>query len=363
MDKLPKLLNVESISERLPEIFPEGTKNRKDHINIVAARTIFVMLYLGAVKGNDYYVRPDQITRMTDVQSNKIDDSDRVAWRKESVRRIPKKHPIIDRWYDVNTRESIRDDCIRYALAETGAVITRQDLPTTSSAGRYSLEKEFAELFNPDLDQNQLKKLISLWSDKHLSDAARLRQNLMQRAKDVGDAEILVSFPNKETRRLAPGPSSIIAKAVIEDFAPRFLETPAVVWLSESANKEDRSDRNIADIIGLKIESDKHLPDIILADVQKKNTLIIFVEVVASDGPINDKRKEALLQLVMNAGLNSSNAAFITAYADREDKAFRKTFATLAWQSFAWCMSEPDKIIGLHEKKEGVLLQEIIRVD
>ncbi|MEN8179789.1 MAG: BsuBI/PstI family type II restriction endonuclease [Pseudomonadota bacterium] len=363
MSNLPKLLDVVSIQNRLPLIFPEGTTNRTNHINIVAARTIFVMLYLGAIEGNECWIRPDQVTRMTDSQSKKIDDVDRQIWKKESVRRIPKDQPIVGRWYDVNSREGIRDDCLRNALAEAKAVIVRKDLPTTSCAGRYALEMEFAELFYPNVKGEQLEELIVRWSDKHLSNSARLRQKLMQRAADVGEEEILVTFPNKETRRLAPGPSSIIAKAVIEDFAIRFLEAPAVVWISESANKEDRGDRNIADAIGLKIESDKHLPDIILADVHEKHTLIIFVEVVASDGPINDQRKEALLQLVMDAGLEFSHAAFVTAYVDREHKAFRKTFATLAWQSFAWCMSEPDKIIGLHEQQEGMRLQELIRVD
>ncbi|MBL3598555.1 MAG: restriction endonuclease [gamma proteobacterium endosymbiont of Lamellibrachia anaximandri] len=362
VSNLPKLLDVASIQDRLSQIFPEGTQNRVNHINIVAARTIFVMLYLGAIEGSEYWIRPDQVTRMTDSQSKKIYGTDRLPWKKESVRRIPKDQPIVGRWYDVNSREGVRDDCLRNALAETKAVIVRKDLPTTSSAGRYALEIEFAELFDPDVKGEQLEELITSWSDKHISNSARFRQKLMQRAANVGEEEILVTFPNKETRRLAPGPSSIIAKAVIEDFAVRFLEAPAVVWISESANKEDRADRDIADSIGLKIESDKHLPDIILADVHVKHTLIIFVEVVASNGPINDQRKEALLQLVMNAGMDSSHAAFITAYVDREDKAFRKTFATLAWQSFAWCMSEPDKIIGLHEQEEGIRLQELISV-
>ncbi len=134
------------------------------------------------------------------------------------------------------------------------------------------------------------------------------------------------------------------------------------MWVSESAVKEERADRELANDIGLYIESDKHLPDIILVDLKDDHTLIVFVEVVASDGPINDHKKDALLELVTNAGLGSSHAAFVTAYKDREHEAFRRTFATLAWQSFAWCMSEPNKIIGLHERLDGMLLQDLIHV-
>lgn len=361
MGKLPKLPDVETIQDRLQQIFPEGTPNRAKHINIVAARTIFVMLYLGAIEGNDYWVRPDQVTRMTDEQSRMDSEVERLAWRKESMRHIPKDKPILGRWYEQNSREGIRDDCLRYALGATGAAVKREGLPTTSSAGRHALEKGFSELFDPDIDAETFSQMVSLWADKHLSKNANIRRQLMQRANNDSKSDISVTLPNKDTRKLAPGPSSIISQAVIEDFAHRFLSHPAVLWISESAVKEESTDRELADSIGLNIESDKHLPDIILVDLQDDFALIVFVEVVATDGPINEHKKEALLELVTNAGLDSSHAAFVTAYKDREHEAFKRTFATLAWQSFAWCMSEPDKIIGLHEQQDGMMLQDLIR--
>ncbi|MCY4498234.1 MAG: BsuBI/PstI family type II restriction endonuclease, partial [Rhodospirillaceae bacterium] len=47
----------------------------------------------------------------------------------------------------------------------------------------------------------------------------------------AGASGVLVTFPNRETRQLAPGPSSIITQAVIEVFARNFLDDPAVLWL------------------------------------------------------------------------------------------------------------------------------------
>lgn len=138
------------------------------------------------------------------------------------------------------------------------------------------------------------------------------------------------------------------------------MKNPAVLWLSESANKEDRRDAVLANALGLKIEVDKNLPDIILVDLGPKDPLIIFIEVVASDGPVNEERKKTFLKLVTNAGYNRDQIAFVTAYKDREDPAFKKTFSVLAWQSFAWCMSEPDKIIGLHVIQKGQLLIDLI---
>jgi hypothetical protein len=46
-----------------------------------------------------------------------------------------------------------------------------------------------------------------------------------------------------------------------------------------------------------------------------------------------------------NAGFKRFQIAFLTAYSDRESAGFKKTVAGLAWNSFAWFVSEPDKIV------------------
>jgi len=66
---LPPLLPVAEIQKRLGEIFPEGTPNRGYCTREIAARTVFVMLYVGAVETLGVYIRPNQVTRMTDVQA------------------------------------------------------------------------------------------------------------------------------------------------------------------------------------------------------------------------------------------------------------------------------------------------------
>jgi hypothetical protein len=80
----------------------------------------------------------------------------------------------------------------------------------------------------------------------------------------------MVTFPNAETRKLAHGPSSVISKAVIEEFANRFLIRPGVLFLSESGNKVVKRDDELARSIGLRIPADRHLPDILLVDLGPK---------------------------------------------------------------------------------------------
>ncbi len=358
MTDIDPLLTWEEIHTRLEMIFQEGIPNRGYSIREMAAKTVFTMIYIGAIEKNDTWLRPDQVTKMTDEQAALDSNIDRANWLKSSMK--PSKEPIEGRWYAQNTREPIRDETIRQGLALLGAVIEKTDLPTTSPKGRYALQLDFSQLFQPDLDGIKLQDRIKTWQANNLSAGALARVTLVRKAAVATTGGILTTFPNGETRRLASGPSSIISKAVVEDFAPNYLIKPAVLWLSESAAKEDRRDADLADALGLKIEVDKNLPDIILVDLGPKDPLIIFIEVVASDGPVNEVRKKKFLRLATAAGFKQDQIAFITAYKDREDPAFKKTFSVLAWQSFAWCMSEPEKIIGLHVIQQGQHLTDLI---
>ena len=342
---LPPIPSWQIIHRRLPVIFPPGSPNREHSIWEIAARTIFVMLYAGAVEGRSYWLRPDQVSRMTDAQAALDRENDRLAWALNSTK--PSKGEMPGRWYAVNTRESVRDDTIRYSLIENGAVLERAGLATTSPAGRYCLQAEFAALLDPDLDDDTFAAMAATWRDKHLNSGALARIALNRRgAVDAGE-RVLVTFPNGETRAMTPGPSTDIVKAVIEVFAPKFLTRPGVISLSESGNKVVARDDQLAKAIGLTIVSDKNLPDVVLVDLreQPEHPLLVFVEVVATDGPVNDMRKKALLQVAEGAGFPAEHVAFVTAYHDRSAQPFRKTVNSLAWGTYAWFVTEPDHLV------------------
>jgi hypothetical protein len=75
--------------------------------------------------------------------------------------------------------------------------------------------------------------------------------------------------------------------------------------------------------------------------------LLVFIEAVATDGPINDLRKTALSRIAQEAGFQSEHVAFVTAYLDRGAQPFKKTVGGLAWGTYAWFASEPDKLMML----------------
>ena len=109
---------------------------------------------------------------------------------------------------------------------------------------------------------------------------------------------------------MAPGPSSLITKAVLEEFVPRFLVQPGLIWLSESGNQVVAQDDQLARAVGLVIEPDRNLPDLLLVDLKADGddspdrTLLVFVEIVATAGAVTASRRDALLQIATNAGFD-----------------------------------------------------------
>lgn len=359
---LPPLLLVPDIHERLQTIFPKGTANRNYVTREIAAKTIFVMLYVGAIDGEECWLRPDQVTRMSDAQAALAGHGDRSEWLAVSMR--PAAGHIEGRWYAANTREPIRDETLREGLVRIGAVREREGLATTSPLPRYALTPEFATLFDPSLTEQALQTSIEEWQAANLSRSALARVAIMRRGAVAREGRVLVTFPSGETRHMEPGPSSVISKAVVEEFAQRFLGQPGVIWLSESRYQVVARDDLLAQDIGLTIQPDRNLPDLILVDLGPTEPLLVFVEVVATAGPVNEARQSAMMAIATEAGFSEDQVAFLSAYADRDDTAFKASVSELAWRSFVWFMSEPDQILLLHRGggAERVRLSDLMRM-
>ncbi len=342
------LLTREQVRERLQQVFPQGTPFRANITNLTAASTVFTALYVGAVEGSDQWLGPKHVYRMTEQQAAKTSEKARAAY--VTALRGSKGQIAGTRWYADNTREGIRDDTLREGLVAIGAVVERTGVATTSSKPRYALTAGFAALFDPELAGRELEKAITGWQAAALNEGALARLAINRRGAGKAGDRVMVTYPNGETRLLKPGPSAELTKAVIEDFAPRFLAEAVVLSISESGNKVVARDDELAKSLGLNIQADKDLPDIILADTGAEHTLIVFIEVVASDGPVSERRKAALQALVKAGGFPSQHVAYVTAYLDRSAAPFKKTVNTLAWGSYAWFAAEPERLMVLSER-------------
>jgi hypothetical protein len=237
-------------------------------------------------------------------------------------------------------------------LAQVGAVLIRPSVPTTSSKGRYALQKEFANLFDPNRQGEHLDAAIDRWRQENLSPSELSRTLLKNQSAAAALTKVSVTFPNGETRQMSAGPSSLIAKAVVEQFAPTFLRDPVVIWISESSQKVFYRDDRLAKRLGLSIDEQLLLPDMILADIGAKNTTILFIEVVASDGPMNENRRSTLQEMGIRAGYTPDNLAFLTAFEDRDATPVKKNIGSLAIDTFAWFRTEPDILVDIRSQPE-----------
>lgn len=344
---LPSVLAIPTIQRRLEFIFPPGLEMRQNLVREMAAKVVYVFLYGWMVEGFERYLRPSHVYFFTDEQSIALSDVEREFWFANSTR--PGFRPFGKRWYADTTREPIRDETIRFGLLDIGAVGRLPGYAVTASTPIYYLKSDFTHLFNPTHTDEQFIALALQWQQLHLTPAARARMALLAAGKARRTDEVVVTCPDGSIAKMGPGASSLISKGVVEAFAEEYLSNPALIWLSESGNKIRHQDELVARAIGLQIDQAKVLPDVILANIGNTglDTHLIFVEVVASDGPMTTARKSALLDYVRKAGFPESQCHFGTAFEDRADTAFRKCFPTLAWGSFVWFRSEPERLMWL----------------
>lgn len=350
---LPALIPWQEVHQRLLVIFPEGTPERSFLVREMTARTVFTALYVGAVSGSGAWLAPRHVVRMSDAQAARHDDASRLAYHAAmSAAKAPSPE---GRWYAENTREPLRDEVIRQGLVPVNAMVEREGVPTTSPAGRYALQADFAALFRPGLTLPHLEADAEIWRRKNLSAAARARAAMVRASASTASANITVQCPGGPSIILPPGPSPTITKAVIEAFAPTFLGNPRVAWVSDSSGKRPFRNAPLEEALGIALDAAALLPDVVLVDLDPPGkpgeVLLVFVEVVASDGPVTEQRQRALLDLIASSPrrYRPEDAAFVTAYLDRGGDPARRTMSRLAWRSFAWFVSEPDKLVQLHD--------------
>jgi hypothetical protein len=348
------MLPLDEILDRLKIMFPAGTPDRNYLVREMTSKAIFTALYIGAVEGLDRWLAPRHVVRMGDAQAARQNDPDRNNYYMTMTKaKSPPSAP--DRWYADNSREPLRDEVIRQGLVPVNAMVERSGVPTTSPLGRYSLQQQFAALFDPALSGEAFDAAAEAWRNIHLSPAALARAALVRASASTAAANTIINLPGGGSVVLPPGPSPIITKAVIEDFATAFLADARVAWISDSASKVPFRDAPLEEALQISLDKAELLPDVVLVDLnppaRKGRVLLVFVEVVASDGPVTEQRQKAILDLIAASPrkYGPGDVAFVTAYADRAAEPARRTIPGLAWGSFAWFMSEPDKLIQLYD--------------
>lgn len=345
---LPALLPVDEVQRRLEVIFPEAFPDRSILVGRMAAHVVFVFLYGGFIENGGRLLRPSVVYFFTAEQAGRTTDAQRLAWLASAFK--PGHRPSGKRWYADNSRESIRDDLMRNRLLAMGIIGRKEGVATNSSAPVYDLRAAFAALFDPALGGQQLLTAMAAWRSAHLASSTLKRMALKAQGALARHGDVFIEMPDGTRMRVSAGPSAPILQAMVEQFAPRWLDKPVVLWISASDRKAHPQFVQLAASIGLAFDASQELPDLILADLADPPRFL-FCEIVATDGPVTAERKAALTAIARRSGIAAESLHFVTAFQDREAAAFRKAFSRIAPDSDVWFSTEPDLIVELRSAK------------
>lgn len=347
---LPALLpSRDAYLERLRKILPREITGTTSTDNPAAAACAYVMMYCGAIEGQNP-VRPMTITHMRNGIAARQDDASRLAYYDaarrsgEAIVKLCVQWGLTpeNRWYASDSREGPRDETFKN-WADNNALIVDPSVKASSSVGRYTLTREFAALLHPSLTGDDLEEAIFQWQQNNLTPTGRARA--AHRASLARQAHtVTVHLPGGGIRNLLPGPSSIILKGLVES-SSTLLAEPSVVFISQSGEPVNIVDNQQLQRLGLDLDKlPRLLPDALLIDIAKSN--LWFVEIVATDGPVDDHRKAVLSQWAIDSGQPVEDCRFLTAFMSRTAPEARKCLQRLARGSFAWFLDEPDALLS-----------------
>lgn len=233
--------------------------------------------------------------------------------------------------YQPNSRETIRRQTV-HQFVQIGLILEnpdQPDRPINSPKWCYQLAPVVSELLRchgTSAFAEELKRFLAASGDHSLT--ARHR-NLPREQ---------VRMPDGASVYLSAGGQNTLIRAIVEEFTSRFVRQPKILLLGDAANKEIVSDRSAMIDLGIALSERGKAPDVLIHDT--KRDWLVVVEAVTSHGPIDQKRKNELNDLL---GRARPGLVFVSAFPDR--RTFTKFHASIAWETEVWIADAPDHLI------------------
>jgi BsuBI/PstI restriction endonuclease domain/BsuBI/PstI restriction endonuclease HTH domain len=240
--------------------------------------------------------------------------------------------------YAPNTRETIRDDAVKF-FVEEGLLLRNPDepkRPTNSGKTVYQIELTALALF---------RKFGTLeWTPalkRYLASRETLKHEIA-RKRDL--ARVPLTLPDGSQVALSPGGQNPLIKAIIEHFCPAFAPGGVVLCIGDTENKFVHLENAGLAALGVTLDSAAKIPDVIV-HYRAKNWLLL-IEAVTSAGPVDGKRRKELKDLFdgCKAGL-----VFVTAFENR--RTMQTFVAQIAWESEVWIAEDPNHMIHFNGER------------
>jgi BsuBI/PstI restriction endonuclease domain len=104
-----------------------------------------------------------------------------------------------------------------------------------------------------------------------------------------------VKLATGETMRLSPGDHSELIKAIVEEFAPRFVPGGVLIYAGDTGQKWGYFDKELLSKLGVDVDDHGKMPDVVL--YYPERGWLLLVESVTSHGPVDGKRHDELARL------------------------------------------------------------------
>ncbi|MFJ7163215.1 BsuBI/PstI family type II restriction endonuclease [Bacillus safensis] len=237
-----------------------------------------------------------------------------------------------DKKYAPNSRETFRRFTMHQFVA-AGIAQYNPDKPTrpvNSPKAVYQIEKETLELikcYN-----------TKLWDDKlalYLSN----RKTLVEKyAKERQQIKVPVEIAEDKEVYITPGEHSKLIKAIIEEFAPRYVPGGRLIYAGDTGEKWGYFDKELLKELGVVINSHGKMPDVVIYFPKKK--WLLLIESVTSHGPVDHKRHEELAELFKGSTVG---IVYVTAFPNRSLMA--RYINDISWETEVWVADAPSHLI------------------
>jgi hypothetical protein len=234
--------------------------------------------------------------------------------------------------YAPNTRETFRRQTM-HQLVAAGIALYNPDKPTrpvNSPKAVYQIEPDALRL---------LRAFGTAAWDKNLVAYLKNRKTLAARYAQAREMQKLpVRLATGETIHLSPGDHSELIKAIIEEFAPRFVPGGVLIYAGDTGEKWGYFDKELLAKLGVEVDGHGKMPDVVLY-CQERGWLLL-VESVTSHGPVDGKRHDELARLFAHS---EAGLVFVTAFPSRA--VMTRYMGEIAWETEVWVADAPSHLI------------------
>ena len=240
--------------------------------------------------------------------------------------------------YAPNTRETIRDDAVKF-FVEAGLLLRNPDdpsRPTNSGKTVYQIEPSALALLRKFGDTGWAPALR-----RYLASRESLKHEI---ARKRNLARVPISLPDGSQVALSPGGQNPLIKAIIEHFCPAFAPGGMVVYIGDTENKFVHLETEGLAALGVTLDSAAKIPDVIVHHTAKN--WLLLIEAVTSAGPVDGKRRKELKDLFAGC---TAGLVFVTAFENR--RTMQSFVSHIAWESEVWIADDPDHMIHFNGER------------